>query len=66
MRGLGGLFSDSGATSLRVRGDEVTATVAVIVVIFVVLSVDTNGDVRGGLIAPGAAAFMTLGPTDLS
>lgn len=63
MRGLGDL-SDSGATSLRVRGDEVKACV---VVVAVVLSVDTNGDVRGGLMEPGAAAaFMTLDPNDLS
>ena len=58
VRGLGGL-SDSGATSLRVCGDEVKVGV-------VVLSADTNGDVRGGLMEPGAAALMTLGPKDLS
>ena len=50
--------SDSGAASLRVCGDEVS--------VVVVLSANTNGDERGGLMEPGAAVFMTLGPNDLS
>lgn len=62
VRGLGGR-SDSGAASLRVCGEEVKV---VVVDVAAVPSATTNGDVRGGLIEPGAAAFITLGPKDLS
>lgn len=59
MCGLGGL-SDSGATNRRVCGDEVKVVVAI------AFSGDTSGAVRGGLMEPGAADFMTLGPKDFS
>ena len=56
--GVRGL-SDSGATNLRVCGDEVK-------VVVVALSADTNGDVRGDLVELGATDFMTLGPKDFN